>query len=137
MKELIESILDCKKIDLPKNKIFIKNNYIYLINGNKVTIGYLNKKLIFIEKYILSFISKEILGSEKNFLFEFSIKNYINSIKNDDSYKIEINNEKIGPLTILINKKLSLYNSSHILRNKAKEELPSILNNLKLFKIKL
>jgi len=117
MKELIESILDCEKIDLPKNEIIVKNNCIYLINENRVTIGYLNEKLIFIEKYILYYISEEILDSEKNSLFESPIENYINSINNDESYEIERNNEKIGPLTILI--------------NKVKEESPRILKKRK------
>ena len=49
MKELIESILN-KKIVLSKNKMIIKNNDIYLICENKITIGNLNENLLFITK---------------------------------------------------------------------------------------
>ena len=135
MKELIESILDKREIDLPKNKIDVKNNNSYLICGKKIRIGNLNKYLCFREKYIFSYNTEELLESEKNSLFESSIENYINSINCNinkfDVQKIKRNNKTIGTLIILTNKKLSVNNNIHIAGNKGKEDSKNDLKERK------
>ena len=136
MKKLIELILDKIEINLPKNKMFVKDNDIYLMCGHKIKIGHLNKNLCFEEKYIFSYRSEEILKSELNSLFESSIENYINSIncnvKKDESQEIKKNNETIGTLRILFNNNLSLNKSANIIENKVKEDYPqSNLNKRK------
>ena len=128
MKKLIELILDKIEINLPKNKILVKDNDIYLMCGNKLKIGHLNKNLSFEEKYIFSYRSEEILESELDSLFESSIENYINSIncnvKKVEPQEIKKNNEKIGTLIILFNNNLSLNKSTNIIENKVKEDYP-------------
>ena len=130
MKKLIESILN-EEIVLSENKMVVKNNDIYLICRNMIKIGNLNKNLSFFANYIFSYISEEILESEKNSLLGSSIESYIDSINcninNPELQEIKRNNEKIGTF---FNKKLSLNNSRLMGKNEVEKDLYNDINCL-------
>ena len=106
------------------NKIFFKNNHklsicnivlnknknLFVINGNTVNVGCINKELLFNAKNIFSFEDNKILDEEIKILYSTSIKNYIESkscnILSYNSIQI-LKNEKfknIGKLIIINNK---------------------------------
>ena len=103
MKELIESILN-KKIVLSKNKMIIKNNDIYLISKDKITIGNLNEKLFFITKNT----------------YKSSINCHINNNDSDNKKRDKVVEKKIHNIMI-INKK----------NNELNLEKDKEINNLK------
>ena len=111
-----------KKISQYYNKVFIKNNNIYLIYSMTIIFGNLDKKL-FIPKYILSYDSQEILEYEKNILFSNEIKTIedyiifrkcsINELNKQNL--IKENQVKIGQLLFSENSIIHKINSQNII----------------------
>ena len=104
-------ILQYKILSSYIKKIYIKKKDIYFIDFNSIIIGNLHEELI-IPKYILSYLSKEILNSEKEVFSSNEIEDYIisrNCVINKNDYKEQnlINNNKIiGQFIPLMNSNL-------------------------------
>ena len=96
-----------KDISNNLKKIYVKNEFIYFIDGNNLIIGNINAKL-FVPKYIINYYSKQLLEKEKNIISNnceiledyLKIRNY----KNNNSLKqslIDENTTRIGSITVL------------------------------------
>ena len=118
--DIIKNIFNNKEIKIYRKNIFVENNLIFISYKNKIIIGKLNEKLLFITSYIFSYISKEVFELEKEYLFSYSFKQYINDLKcklNNSEKQILIKkNKKIGELIVLNNEKNLFENKS---RNKS------------------
>ena len=116
----IKNIVAYQDIKIYRKNIFVQNNLIYIYYKNKVIIGKLNEKLLFITSYIFSYISKEVFESEKEYLFSCSVEKYINYFNcelNNLEIQILMNKKgKIGELIVLKNEKKLLEKKS---RNKS------------------
>ena len=123
---IIKSIFNDNEINIISRKIFYSNNNIYLAYSKKISIGKLNEALLFIPKYIIIYDSNKILKSEKNYLLENTIKNYINELKCDiNNPNLQILKDKkrnIGQL-IVLNEAESRDNSYNINNNKKQDKL--------------
>ena len=117
MMNLIDSIFNDKEINIKKRKIFIKYENIYLMYKTKIIIGKLDENL-FIAKYILSYKTKEIFNSEKNYLVSNPIEEYIKDFNcKTNNYQIQLlkgeNNIELGQLLILLNQKKNKDNKNN------------------------
>ena len=66
-----------EKISKLSYKIKIKNKYVFLININSISIGYINDELLFIPKFLFFYNNYMILEREINLLFSNNIQDYI------------------------------------------------------------
>ena len=109
IKDIIISIFNNKKFDfLKKKEIYIQNENVYLIYTKQIILGNINKELLFIPNYIISYDTSKILKSEYKYLISTSIDKYINSLNCDiNNSELQIltdkNNGKIGKFIILLN----------------------------------
>jgi len=68
IKNIIENyVFQGNKLNICEQKVFAKDNFIYLKFSNTITSGNLDRNFIFISNYVLFFNSSEILLNEKNF----------------------------------------------------------------------
>ena len=65
------------QISIKPNKVFSKDNNIYIIDSRKIIFGNINDELLFIAKYIFSYDSKDILEKEKDEIYSNTIIEYI------------------------------------------------------------
>ena len=105
------------QISIKPNKIFSKDNNIYIIDSRKIIFGNINDELLFIAKYIFSYDSKDILEKEKDEIYSNTIIEYIQKRdcnQNDsNTQKLKTNKyKKIGDF-IILNKDSKAINSNY------------------------
>jgi len=100
---IIKSIFNNSEINIKSRRIKFFNNSIYIFYDKKVIIGKLNGLLLFIPKYIIVYISKDIFISEEQYLFESTIEDYINEFKCDpNNPNLQLLNDNKGNLGKLV-----------------------------------
>ena len=98
------------KLKIYGQKVFAKDNSIYLKFSNKIIIGNLDRNFIFISNYVLLFNSSVFLLNEKSFLLKYSFSDYLKfkHIAKFNSNKLQLkdeNNTPIGEIMIIPNNK--------------------------------
>ena len=144
IKNIIENyVFQGNKLNICEQKVFAKDNFIYLKFSNTITSGNLDRNFIFISNYVLFFNSSEILLNEKKFLLKNSFSYYLKykHIDKFNSNKLQLkddNNNPIGEI-ILIPKNLTNNNNKVINQSaskkkriecKSKEDFSDILPNV-------
>jgi hypothetical protein len=124
-----------------KIKIKVKNNYIYLINTNliSISIGKINDSLIFIPICLLVYDSLGILEEEKQLLFSNEIKDYLRLRKCSETNKNmqtlieDKKNEEIGNVIIL---KVDEFKSKENTENKNNSKLEELNEKINILEQK-
>ena len=123
-----------RRIIMNPKKIFSKNTNIFIIDkNNKIIVGNLDNQLLFIPKYIFSYIYEFKLKSERNNFNNMSIEEYIESrnckIDYYDIQTLVVNRSKIGELKILNYNSKKEDKNNELQYNKIKYETQDKLEN--------
>jgi len=108
IKNIIQNyVFTGNRLNIYGQKVFAKNNYIYLNISNNIMSGNLNRNFIFISEYVLCFSSPEFLLNEKSFLLKSSFSDYL-KYKNIDRFTLgklplkDENNNIIGEIMLIL-----------------------------------
>ena len=94
------------ELNICRQKVFAKDNFIYLNFSNNIISGNLDENFIFDSDYVLYFESPEILNEEKRHLLKSSFSDYLEykNIKNFNSNIMSLkdeNNNMIGEIMLV------------------------------------
>jgi hypothetical protein len=138
IKKIIQNfVFGDKNLVINSQKVFAKDNYIFLPNqNNNIIIGKLDENYIFISHYIIYLKSSELLSNELYLLTNYSFHNYLKyrKIENFSSNKYPIlddNFNKIGGIISVKNMQTNNGNKPQIpTKEKTIENLPNEMTKI-------
>jgi len=108
-------------------KVFAKNNFIYLNASNNIMIGNLNGNFIYVSNYVLFYNSPEILLNEKSILLKSSFSDYLKykHIKNfiSDIFPLKDENDNLIGEIMLIPKNQSVNKNKAPIQSSSEKNL--------------
>ena len=120
IKNIIQNyVFQGNKLNIYGQKVFAKDNFIYLKFSNKIMIGNLDRNFLFKSNYVLCFNSPELLLEEKSILLKSSFFDYLKyrNIKNFNSNMLplkDVNNNIIGEIMLIPKNKATNENKAAI-----------------------
>ena len=99
-------VFQSNRLNICGQKVFAKNNFIYLNISNNIMSGNFNRNFIFISDHVLCFSSQELLLNEKRFLLKSSFSDYlkykhIDKFSSDKMPLKDENNNTIGEIMLI------------------------------------
>ena len=127
IKNIIQNyVFQGNKLNICGQKVFAKDNFIYLKYSKNIMSGNFDGNFIFITNYVLVFNSSEILLNEKNFLLKYSFSDYLKykHIDKFNSNKQQLKDENNNPIgeIILIPKNKETNKSKVIIQSASKKK---------------